>query len=224
MLFLAVFLGFVAENIREGSVERLREKEYMVSMIADIKRDIAALEGAKLKSVRVLGAIDTTLQILNKEILSEDEIKSLYRLNTKNFRIVTIEFDERTSSQLKNAGGMRLIKNKQVLDSLSIYWEAQQSIAIIAANLKSYTDKAEDLSQNIFDRRNYSETETPFDAAVKPHPKLMRNGIELLPEFSNRLEKVYQITKNHMRFIKNQTSLALGLINVIKKEYNLKEE
>ena len=41
MLFLAVFLGFVAENIRETSVESHREKEYMESLINDIKADTA---------------------------------------------------------------------------------------------------------------------------------------------------------------------------------------
>src|SRR5215212_5505470 len=34
MLFFAVFLGFVAENIREGFVERHKEKEYMHSLLA----------------------------------------------------------------------------------------------------------------------------------------------------------------------------------------------
>ncbi len=39
MLFLAVFCGFLAENIRENSVERHREKEYILSMIEDLKTD-----------------------------------------------------------------------------------------------------------------------------------------------------------------------------------------
>ena len=43
MLFLAVFLGFVAENIREHKVEREREKEYIETMISDLKEDTALL-------------------------------------------------------------------------------------------------------------------------------------------------------------------------------------
>ena len=37
ILFLAVFLGFVAENIREQSVERHREKEFIQSFVEDLK-------------------------------------------------------------------------------------------------------------------------------------------------------------------------------------------
>src|SRR3982751_6006674 len=37
MLFLAVFLGFVAENIREHAVEYNRSKEYAISLIQDLQ-------------------------------------------------------------------------------------------------------------------------------------------------------------------------------------------
>ncbi|HUS01687.1 MAG TPA: hypothetical protein VMY77_08170 [Chitinophagaceae bacterium] len=43
MLFLAVFLGFVAENVREHLSERKREKEYIISIIEDLKMDSAKL-------------------------------------------------------------------------------------------------------------------------------------------------------------------------------------
>src|SRR5580698_8932625 len=37
MLFLAVFLGFLAENIREHNAEKNSEKQYMVTMLEDLK-------------------------------------------------------------------------------------------------------------------------------------------------------------------------------------------
>ena len=43
MLFLAVFCGFLAENQREHFVERKREKEYIRSMIEDLKLDTSGL-------------------------------------------------------------------------------------------------------------------------------------------------------------------------------------
>src|SRR5215471_4596046 len=39
MIFLAVTLGFFAENVRENSTDREREKQYMQSMIEDLKSD-----------------------------------------------------------------------------------------------------------------------------------------------------------------------------------------
>src|SRR5664280_2258654 len=43
MLFLAVFLGFIAENIRENRVEQERGREYIHSIINDLKADTALL-------------------------------------------------------------------------------------------------------------------------------------------------------------------------------------
>jgi hypothetical protein len=39
MLFLAVFLGFIAENFRERAVEGKKEKEYIKSIVEDLKTD-----------------------------------------------------------------------------------------------------------------------------------------------------------------------------------------
>jgi hypothetical protein len=41
MLFLAVFCGFLAEYQLEHKIERDREKQFMISLISDIKDDIS---------------------------------------------------------------------------------------------------------------------------------------------------------------------------------------
>jgi hypothetical protein len=43
MLFLAVFCGFLAENQREHIAERHREKDFMESLLNDIKADTTKL-------------------------------------------------------------------------------------------------------------------------------------------------------------------------------------
>lgn len=40
MLFLAVFLGFVAENEREHHVEKRKEKELIISFGNDLQKEI----------------------------------------------------------------------------------------------------------------------------------------------------------------------------------------
>jgi hypothetical protein len=66
MLFLAVSLGFMAENIREHQIEQNREKQYMVSFVADLESDIVnILEGMPRKDAR-MKAIDTLFQYFNE--------------------------------------------------------------------------------------------------------------------------------------------------------------
>src|SRR5215813_12676514 len=47
MLFLAVFLGFVAENYREHIVEQEREKQYMATLVEDLNIDTADMSRLK---------------------------------------------------------------------------------------------------------------------------------------------------------------------------------
>src|SRR5260221_12202191 len=58
MLFLAVFLGFTAENIREGVVESHREKQFMESLVKDLQMDTVYA--------------NNSLQAINKRDLSID--------------------------------------------------------------------------------------------------------------------------------------------------------
>lgn len=51
MLFLAVFLGFVAENIRKQSVEKHREKQFIQSFVEDLKIDSAAIQMVKMNGI-----------------------------------------------------------------------------------------------------------------------------------------------------------------------------
>src|SRR4051812_39226322 len=121
MLFLAVFLGFIAENVRENLVEKEREKKYMESLLTDLSADTAKLtSGIKAKEGRV-NAIDSIFIFFNTHHGAKTISGELFRT------IRRTQFDQQfirntiTINQLKNAGGMRLIRNKQVSDSLSAY-------------------------------------------------------------------------------------------------------
>ena len=64
MLFLAVFLGFVAENIRENSVERHREKEYMQQMTEDLKADTAIYADYARRNAVIYDLTDTIVSLI----------------------------------------------------------------------------------------------------------------------------------------------------------------
>src|SRR5438309_5974112 len=65
MLFLAVFLGFIAENIREQVVDHEKEKQYMESLVTDLSSDTAIINKAiPLKEARIR-SIDTVFMFFN---------------------------------------------------------------------------------------------------------------------------------------------------------------
>ena len=121
MLFLAVFCGFFAEYQLEHVIEHNREKQYMQSLLNDLAADIIMLDkGIQRKDGRI-NAIDSVFYYFelhqNLQKISGKFLKTLRR-TTYDQRLIRNQI---TSSQLKNAGGMRLIRNKQVADSISAY-------------------------------------------------------------------------------------------------------
>ena len=123
MLFLAVFCGFLAEN--------QREKVYMISLVEDLQRDTTLLILAlKFNDYLVKGG-DTLRQTIYDVGVKDSAVKKLYVYSRQYLRPLSFEYTDRTSSQLKNSGAMRLIRNKKVADSIVNYWSNCQTTVFL---------------------------------------------------------------------------------------------
>src|SRR5579862_9315788 len=83
MIFLAVTMGFFAESIREHLADSSKEKQYINSMIADLKGDTTGLREIIDANIKKVSGIDTLTSLLNKPSLTLDEEKKLYVLNSR---------------------------------------------------------------------------------------------------------------------------------------------
>jgi hypothetical protein len=120
MLFLAVFCGFIAENWREQLREHRREKEFIHSIVEDIKSDTMQSNRTLLQLKRIKSGIDSVLILLSSpEII--DNSNDIYRLWTKNLGLEVFVSNDRTIQQLISSGELRLIRNKAVSDRIMIY-------------------------------------------------------------------------------------------------------
>jgi hypothetical protein len=121
MLFLAVSLGFMAENIREHQIEQQRERQYMVSFVADLESDIVnIMEGMPRKDAR-MKAIDTLFQYFN----ANQNVTAVPAVIVKKMKRAAYDRsyvrNTTTINQLKNSGNLRLIQNRRVVDSIASY-------------------------------------------------------------------------------------------------------
>jgi hypothetical protein len=120
MLFFAVFCGFIAENWREQLREHKREKEFIHSIVEDIKSDILQSNKIRLKLKRINMGIDSVLIALSSPGTTENS-NDVYRLWTKNLGLEVFVSNDRTIQQLKGSGELRLIRNKAVSDRIMKY-------------------------------------------------------------------------------------------------------
>src|SRR6185503_3031080 len=106
MLFLAVFLGFLAENKREHIVEHKRAKALTLSLISDLKKDTAELSRLTQFEGNAKQNFDSFLLLLKMsfEKIPQDRFYWLARQAQISFSFVPANS---TINQLKNAGYLR---------------------------------------------------------------------------------------------------------------------
>jgi predicted MPP superfamily phosphohydrolase len=120
MLFLAVFCGFLAENQREHMIERQREKQYMITMLEDLKADLPLLNSTMNNWHDVNKSIDSVTDAISFPIATID-LPKIYRHINEALNYWSFVYNDRTITQLKNSGGFRLVRNKTVANKIIAY-------------------------------------------------------------------------------------------------------
>ena len=120
MIFLAVTLGFFAENIREHQLEKNREMQYILSLVQDLKGDTAAFNENAIFWGKRLNGIDSLLYFITPPFKKVNTERAYYwAIETYNF--TDFKYHDGTIEQLRNTGDFRLINKRNVIDSLVAY-------------------------------------------------------------------------------------------------------
>jgi hypothetical protein len=137
MLFLAVFCGFLAEYQLEHVIENNREKKYIQTFIEDLKLDTATIRAQLVIRQGKINQLDSLVYLFREQKIKGYE-NDLYYLGRLLVRSVRFQSSDRTITQLKFSGSLRLIRNENAADSIVAY---QKLVDYITINLDD--DRAE---------------------------------------------------------------------------------
>ena len=227
MLFLAVFCGFLAEYQLEHKIEKDRERQYMRSMITDLEADTAHLnEGFPRKNERIL-AIDSLFEYFAVHRDQKTIPAYVHNLMRRSSWDRAYDRNNITITQLKNSGNMRLIRKKNVADSILNYdfsWERADnyykptywsSSGIINDYIKKIIN---DYSLLPYYRKNTTVAARLEGEASEITLKIKS---DLLLEYLNHLHKLKTTIVQDRDFYQDIEKKAERLIALIKKEYHL---
>ncbi|MFM6970831.1 MAG: hypothetical protein ACKOWZ_10560 [Sediminibacterium sp.] len=222
MLFAAVTLGFFAENQREHLVEANREIQYMQSLYEDLRKDTTILNNIVRYDTIQTAKLDTTNTLLVQNIWNPNTIKLLYILNLKTAGTLRYNLSERTSAQLKNAGGMRLVENQELSNKISEYWVKSDNLKEYNTFVDDLKFKAREKSYSIFNQKYYTDVSKGL---VADNAQLMTTDTFVLTEFTNRLNHINNSMKNVLLpSVDRHYKRAVELLSLLKKEYKLDEK
>ena len=221
MLFLAVFCGFLAENQREHMIEHRREKQFMRSMIEDLKVDTAEMQNVLYRVDISSGNVDSMLLLLTADIITDEAIIKSYQYTFPALNNINLVFSDRTITQLKNAGNMRLIRNQKVNDDIIKYWNHIEQINKTLDRHLSYRTRGRDIETRIFNTAEIFLKNDRHIAKPKESVHLISKEPSTIREYANVIAYCGVMLSATSDLVKEQISLAIELIELIKKEYHL---
>lgn len=219
MLFLAVFLGFVAENIRETSVERHQENEFMRLMVEDLKKDTANINTMVAGNRRIIMGLDSLLDLLSGPQRDQSFPRKIFIYSLKyTYWYMPIQFSELTITQLKSSGGFRLIKDKKITSAILEYDQGLVACKYNFDLLLHYYHTFETTNKDLFNmtlaRKAIKEMENDFHTVFMPYDQFGK----LVPE-GNYLDKndPALLLKYHDDLLYYETTLS-NLTNIVAKQ------
>jgi hypothetical protein len=224
MLFLAVFCGFLAEYQLEHIVEHNREEQYIKSFIEDLKADTAKINKVLESTTWQQNNFDTLMGILKTPGFSENPDKA-ENYFASIFALYVFNHTDRTLQQLKNAGGLRLIRNQPASDSIMQYDAMIKEVSEQGEDLYNSNQSSISIALEIFDGNSFRNPVINRSLVPKTDKaRLISNESAKIDEFFNLVLNFKVASVIYSYLLRDLQLYAGRQINFLKKEYHLENE
>jgi len=214
MLFLAVFSGFMAENLREHKIENDREKQFMQSLQKDIKKDISQGDSLQVQNLRSQKVCDSLLVLLSGNEINNNSDPAYSLWCSVNGFIDFIPNDG-TTQQLKNSGGLRLVRKQDVVDRLMEYNKVLELIKIHQSAMNTYLFQQSKKTELFDVVRLANEKDRVNVPLLSNDKKLLGWSYEYISSWKNLLDALNF-------YVEEAKNRGKDLLHSINNEYHLK--
>ena len=195
MLFLAVSLGFMAENIREHQIEKHREIAYLQNVHEDLKLDLINIDNVLISNTIRLQAMDTLFTIINNNTITNEDV--YYYIRNLALR-ATFESSHVGLDQIKSAGGLRMVKNPEIISGIQEYERALDAL-----------DKLENVRERTLEQARFKMA-VVFEPSIS-YEMLVGQGQGIMR--FNRPNKADAILQNNKQAVKELLNLVTFGLN-----------
>ena len=239
MIFLAVTMGFFAENIRETHNAKQNAKEYARLLVDDVATDIKELDRTEYVLKRIIQSGDSLSKLITSNDIHKIPGGKLYYYEYWSGWQWRVTSRDATLKALENSGSLRYIGNGSLIKKILDYEESLKIITLLENNFADEKAENRKLVQKIFDQRYFTELDNIKAAARDSSSQSHMVDSKLLNQFLNKNYPLIYYDKNEMMELSNRAlnssrdyrtllktvdfarQKANEEINALKKEYNL---
>jgi hypothetical protein len=226
MIFLAVTMGFIAENIREHLSDSTKEKEYIESLVQDLKVDQQVLAQNISAIQSGISMMDSMIILLDNPSLIANNTGTLYYLTRLAPRLQPLPINDKTFQQLKNSGNFRLIKNISASNKIMDYYNEVPLVRLLESINETEFTQYKTVAAKIFNPEIFVSTEGNGNEIkrVSGNPPLRTTDNELLQELAVFAVYMHGTKKGVLDTDEKMKQAGSELIDYLQKEYHLKNE
>ena len=229
MLFLAISLGFYAENIRESMLHKKELKSHIHSLVSDLESDRLLFDSVADRSTYSAQMADSLIALLHDDPANTPELYFTARSVTAN--VGYCYTNSKSFDQMKSAGLLRYVKPKKLLDSIGTYYASFNWLENQTELLRLKLNEIHEGNARLFDSYVFQEMMNVRLSALGgkrtliSHPltrpallstdKMDINTVSLNYHYYSTTVKFYNRTVGMLR------DQAGRLITLIKQAYNI---
>ncbi len=215
MLFLAVFCGFFAEYQLEHKIEKDRGKQYVYSFYEDLItdsshfNDLIRMFEAKRSVLKNMPSCYDSLQT------NSPQINCFTAIVRNSFDFPDMVYTDRTLQQLKNAGGLRLLKAADA-DSILLYDNLLRKYK--AAETSGFQEVQSEIRNTFYALVNYESWQDTLNTSTLF--TLYGNNKELLNRYFNQLRMYSLWCRARLNDLQKLRKRNAELIAYFKAKYH----
>jgi len=223
LVVIGIMIALQINNWNEDRSERKEEKEYISSLIEDLTTDTDRytflIDHFALKEARIDVILDSYLS------LSEGYDHELYSSLHEVINYPDFIYTDKTMKQLMNAGGMRLIRDKEVASAIIDYDSAVRRLTeSLMPDLNFYYRHSNEMWFEVMDIAAY-EADTALLSIIEMENGnknyLLRSDKETLGKWNNVIRN-FQSDLILIREVKEELNAkATRLIELLNRKYDL---
>jgi|SRR5579863_5296274 len=120
MIFIAVMMGFIAENIREGISDREHVRQLTGQLVQDLKQDTATLDEVYKAEKQILAANDSLYALLQQPLQKAD-IKKIEAMTIASHELWPFHPTGGAMSAIKNELHLKKFANSKIIGYMARY-------------------------------------------------------------------------------------------------------
>jgi hypothetical protein len=235
MIFLAVSMGFIAENIRESIVHKEKEKQQIESFVNALESDSTQLALVIKMNDTIIKSINHFTALRKRSTIDESFKKDFYNYSYIGLTMdIYFKSNDAALQEMKASGIIGALHHRNIADSIFKYQQNNNLIELQAADCYYLFKESFTLLQNTVDMNNYMDTSNTAITMGEANIFFLRfkdyKQLEI-PEDKKALKNIYSHAASmgvadltYSNLLRDQLAYNRRLSNLLKKEYHLEKE